>query len=141
MCFGRLYGLIACHSYGDHGKRVPFPTRQLLRLLSDSISRNIERLSFTRRLQSRKLISTLPTKSHPGGQILSNAEDLLHIFDADFGVLAIGDAVRVLGPLDAGQEILIVTEFLRLQQVNSLSSVFHTSDLSNSSTVLSPRDV
>lgn len=57
VVFGQLWGLICCHSYGDHGMRVSFPVRQMLRLLGDSISRNIERLSYTQRLHTRKLVS------------------------------------------------------------------------------------
>ena len=56
MAFGSLWGLIACHGYGNHGLRVSFPVRQMLRLLSDSVSRNIERLSYAARLHTRKLV-------------------------------------------------------------------------------------
>lgn len=59
MAFGQLWGLIACHSYDQHGMRVSFPVRQMLRILSDSISRNIERLSYAQRLRTRKLVSSL----------------------------------------------------------------------------------
>jgi len=56
MAFGQLWGLIACHGYGHHGMRVSFPVRQMMRLLSDSISKNIERLSYAQRLHTRKLV-------------------------------------------------------------------------------------
>ncbi|KDQ11477.1 hypothetical protein BOTBODRAFT_35351 [Botryobasidium botryosum FD-172 SS1] len=118
VTFGALWGLIACHSYGTHGMRVSFPVRQMLRLLSDSISRNIERLSYAQRLHTRKLISTIPTDQHPTGYIVSKAEDLLSLFDADYGVLVIGDGAKILGPNEHGQEILIVSEYLRLKQFN-----------------------
>lgn len=39
--------------------RVSFPVRQMLRLLSDSVSRNIERLSYAQRLRTRKLVRIL----------------------------------------------------------------------------------
>ncbi|THH10468.1 hypothetical protein EW145_g1296 [Phellinidium pouzarii] len=116
VTFGALWGLISCHSYGVQGMRVSFPVRQMLRLLSDSVSRNIERLSYAQRLHTRKLISTLPTDSHPTGYIVSNAEDLLGLFDADFGVLVIGEGAKILGPNEHGQEILLVAEYLRLKQ-------------------------
>ncbi|CAE6489892.1 unnamed protein product [Rhizoctonia solani] len=118
MTFGQLWGLIACHSYGPHGMRVSFPVRQMLRLLSDSISRNIERLSYAQRLHTRKLISTVPTEQHPTGYIVSNAEDLISLFDADFGVLVIGEGAKILGPNEHGQETLLVAEYLRLKQFN-----------------------
>ncbi len=116
VAFEQLWGLIALHNYGEHGKRVAFPLRQLCRLLGESISRNIERLSYTRRLGARKLINTLPTDSNPSGYIISNAEDLLRLFDADFGVIAIGHEAKILGPLDASQEVLGVTEYLRIKK-------------------------
>jgi light-regulated signal transduction histidine kinase (bacteriophytochrome) len=56
MAFGQLWGLIACHGYGHSGMRVSFPVRQMMRILSDSISRNIERLSYAQRLHTRKLV-------------------------------------------------------------------------------------
>lgn len=59
MAFGQLWGLVTCHSYGAHGMRVSFPVRQMLRLLSQSISKNIERLSYAQRLHTRKLVSLI----------------------------------------------------------------------------------
>ncbi len=68
MGFGRLWGLVNCHTYGTHGMRVSFPVRQMLRLLSQSISKNIERLSFAKRLHTRKLVC----------QITSSLLDISH---------------------------------------------------------------
>ncbi|KZW02251.1 hypothetical protein EXIGLDRAFT_760088 [Exidia glandulosa HHB12029] len=116
VAFGQLWGLVACHSYGDAGMRVSFPMRHMLRLLSDSISRNIERLSYAQRLHSRKLVSTMPTDQNPSGYIISNAEDLLTLFDADFGVLVVGDGAKIMGENVHGQETLILAEYLRLKQ-------------------------
>lgn len=39
--------------------RVSFPVRQMLRLLSQSISRNVERLSYAQRLTTRKLVCVI----------------------------------------------------------------------------------
>ncbi|KAI3484944.1 hypothetical protein L1887_51834 [Cichorium endivia] len=118
--FGELWGLISLHNYGAHGKRVSFPIRQLLRLIGESVSSNIERLSYTRRLSARKLINTLPTDQNPSGYIISNAEDLLTLFDADYGVIAVGNEAKILGPLNASQEVLAVTEYLRLKKFQHL---------------------
>ncbi|KAJ7163265.1 hypothetical protein C8R46DRAFT_1177450 [Mycena filopes] len=120
MAFGALWGLVACHSYGSHGMRVSFPVRQMLRLLSQAISRNIERLSYAQRLTTRKLINTMASDNHPTGYIVSNADDLLGLFDADFGVLVIGEAAKMLGPSDHGQETLIMAEYLRLKQFTTI---------------------
>jgi len=61
--FGQLWGLVACHSYGHHGMRVCFPIRQLLCVISQSISKNIERLSYAQRLHTRKLARESPLVS------------------------------------------------------------------------------
>ncbi|KAF8755266.1 Phytochrome region [Rhizoctonia solani] len=79
---------------------------------------DIERLSYAQRLHTRKLISTIPTEQHPTGYIVSNAEDLISLFDADFGVLVIGEGAKILGPNEHGQETLLVAEYLRLKQFN-----------------------
>lgn len=101
--------------------RVSFPVRQMLKLLSDSISRNIERLSYAARLHTRKLISTIPTDAHPTGYIVSNADDLIQLFDADSGVLVIGDGAKILGPrTEQSQEILYIAEFLRLKRYEQM---------------------
>ncbi|KAJ7857771.1 Fph type histidine kinase [Mycena leptocephala] len=89
-------------------------------LLSQSISRNIERLSYAQRLSTRKLINTMASDNHPTGYIVSNADDLLGLFDADFGVLVIGEAAKMLGPNEHGQEILIMAEYLRLKQFTTI---------------------
>ncbi|KAI0056404.1 hypothetical protein BV25DRAFT_1814088 [Artomyces pyxidatus] len=120
IAFGQLWGLVACHSYGSSGIRVSFPVRQMLRLLSDSISRNIERLSYAQRLHTRKLFNTITTDQHPTGYIVSNADDLLGLFDADFGVLVIGEGAKILGPNQHGQEVLVMAEYLRLKQFNMI---------------------
>lgn len=116
IAFGQLWGLISCHTYGRYGQRISFPGRQLCRILGDSVSRNIERLSYAQRLQSRKLFNTIPTNSNPGGYIIAKAEDLLQLFDAEFGVLSIGDEAKILGSLDNSQEVLAILEYLRVKK-------------------------
>ncbi|RDB17975.1 Cyanobacterial phytochrome B [Hypsizygus marmoreus] len=122
MAFGALWGLVTCHAYGVHGMRVSFPVRQMLRLLSQAISKNLERLSYAQRLHTRKLINTMVSDKHPTGYIVSNADDLLGLFDADFGILVIGEGAKILGPNQHGQEILIMAEYLRLKQFNTIQA-------------------
>ena len=43
--------------------RVSFPVRQMLRLLSQAISRNVERLSYAERLHTKKMASSLALES------------------------------------------------------------------------------
>lgn len=114
--FGDLWGLVAMHTYGQYGHRVSFPVREFCKLLGDSVSRNIERLSYAKRLHARKLINTTPTNANPSGYIVAKAEDLLQLFDADFGVLSIGEEAKILGDVGNSQELLVVLEYLRAQQ-------------------------
>ncbi|RDW85769.1 hypothetical protein BP5796_04094 [Coleophoma crateriformis] len=118
--FGELWGLIACHSYGSKGMRVSFPIRKMCRLVGDTASRNIERLSYASRLQARKLINTVPTESNPAGYITASSDDLLTLFDADFGLLSIQGETKILGKLEQSQEALAMLEYLRLRKLTSV---------------------
>ncbi|KAI3321355.1 hsp90-like protein [Xylariaceae sp. AK1471] len=125
--FNELWGLIACHSYGPSGMRVPFPIRKMCRLVGDTASRNIERLSYASRLHARKLINTMPTGKNPSGYIVASSEDLLKLFDADFGMLCIRDETKILGKMEQSQEALAMLEYLRLR---NFTSVLTTQDIS-----------
>jgi len=65
-------------------------------------------------LQLTAQISTIPSQSHPTGYIVSNADDLLHVFDADAGLLVIGSGCKLLGTSDQGQAMLAIAEYLRI---------------------------
>jgi light-regulated signal transduction histidine kinase (bacteriophytochrome) len=118
--FNELWGLIACHSYGPRGMRVSFPIRKMCRMVGDAASRNIERLSYASRLQARKLINTVPTQHNPSGYIIASSDDLLKLFDADFGLLSIRDETKILGTLDNSQEALAMLEYLRMRKIESV---------------------
>lgn len=120
--FNELWGLIACHAYGSKGMRVSFPIRKMCRLVGDSASRNIERLSYASRLQARKLINTVPTESNPSGYIIASSDDLLKLFDADYGLLSIRDETKILGKLEQTQEALAMLEYLRLRKISSVTN-------------------
>src|SRR5882757_2404398 len=77
---------------------------------------NILLFSMASHLRSLLQFNTMPSDRHPSGYIVSNADDLLELFDADYGVLVIGEGAKILGPNEHGQEILIVAEYLRLKR-------------------------
>ncbi len=58
----------------------------------------------------------MPTDANPSGYIVADANDLLGLFDADYGVLVIGEGAKILGPNQNGQEVLVVAEYLRMKQ-------------------------
>ncbi|KAJ5771600.1 hypothetical protein N7520_002129 [Penicillium odoratum] len=118
--FNDLWGLVSCHSYGTAGMRVSFPIRKMCRLLGDTVSRNIERLSYATRLQARKLINTVPTEANPSGYIIASSDDLLQLFDADYGALSIRDETKILGDTTHSQEVLALLEFIRMRQINTV---------------------
>jgi light-regulated signal transduction histidine kinase (bacteriophytochrome) len=118
--FNELWGLIACHSYGPRGMRVSFPIRKMCRMVGDAASRNIERLSYASRLQARKLINTAPSSANPSGYIIASSDDLLKLFNADFGCLSIRDETKILGTLDSAQEALAMLEYLRMRKIQSV---------------------
>jgi light-regulated signal transduction histidine kinase (bacteriophytochrome) len=118
--FNELWGLISCHSYGSKGMRVSFPIRKMCRLVGDTASRNIERLSYASRLQARKLINTVPTQANPSGYIIASSDDLLKLFDADFGLLSIKGETKIMGRIDHSQEALAMLEYLRLRRITSV---------------------
>ncbi|KXJ85119.1 putative cyanobacterial phytochrome B [Microdochium bolleyi] len=118
--FNELWGLITCHSYGSKGMRVAFPIRKMCRLVGDTASRNIERLSYASRLQARKLINTIPTDKNPSGYIIASSDDLLKLFDADFGMLSIRGETKVLGKMEQSQEALAMLEYLRMRNFTSV---------------------
>ncbi|KAK3642225.1 hypothetical protein LTR22_016241 [Elasticomyces elasticus] len=118
--FDELWGLIACHGYGSKGMRVSFPIRKMCRLVGDTASRNIERLSYASRLQARKLINTVPTSTNPSGYIIASSEDLLKLFDADFGLLSIRGETKIMGNLEQTQEALAMLEYLRMRQITNV---------------------
>jgi signal transduction histidine kinase len=118
--FGELWGLISCHAYGTRGTRVSFPIRKMCRLVGDSASRNIERLSYASRLQARKIINTAGNSKNPSGYIIASSDDLLKLFDADFGLLSIYDETKILGKLEGVQEALALLEYLRVRKFTSV---------------------
>ncbi|KID92815.1 ATPase-like, ATP-binding domain protein [Metarhizium guizhouense ARSEF 977] len=120
--FNELWGLISCHAYGNHGMRVSFPIRKMCRLVGDTASRNIERLSYASRLQARKLINTAPTDKNPSGYIIASSDDLLKLFDADFGLLSIQGETKMLGTIEHSQEALAMLEYLRMRKLTAVAS-------------------
>jgi light-regulated signal transduction histidine kinase (bacteriophytochrome) len=118
--FGDLWGLISCHGYGPKGMRVSFPIRKMCRVVGDTASRNIERLSYASRLQARKLINTVPSEANPSGYIIASSDDLLTLFDADFGLLSIQGETKILGNVEDTQEALAMLEYLRMRNLTSV---------------------
>lgn len=125
--YGNLWGLISCHTYGSHGMRVTFPLRKMCMIIGETASRNVERLSDSTKLQARQLINSVPTGKVPSGYIVASSEDLLKLFDADFGILSINNEAKVMGTMIASQEALALLEYLRIVSFRSVVACQHIS--------------
>ncbi|KAL3478884.1 hypothetical protein BJX99DRAFT_223576 [Aspergillus californicus] len=120
-----LWGLISCHGYGARGMRVSFPIRKMCRLIGDTVSRNIERLSYASRLHARKLINTVPTDANPSGYIVASSDDLLRLVDADYGAICIRGEAKILAKPSQSQEMYALLEYLRVRKYNSVLTSNH----------------
>lgn len=124
--FNELWGLIVCHSYLSKGMRVSFPIRKMCRVVGESATRNIERLSYASRLQARKLINTASKTNNLSEYIFASSADLLSLFEANFGILSIEQATEMIGEVEKVQEALALLEYLRLRKI---TTVTHSTDI------------
>ncbi|RDW95280.1 hypothetical protein BP5796_01043 [Coleophoma crateriformis] len=117
-----LWGLIACHGYGDIGTRVSLPIRELCRNIGECAALNIERLLMFQRIAARKPPVAPPTSQHPATFIAASSTDLLKVFDADFGLINIQDEARAIGRLDPYQEALAMLAYLQARGFTSVQA-------------------
>jgi light-regulated signal transduction histidine kinase (bacteriophytochrome) len=115
-----LWGLIACHGYGDLGIRVTLPIRELCRGIGDCAATNIERLIILQQLKARNPSTTTPPTQNPAGFIAASSADLLRAFGADFGLLSIQDEARAIGKLDPYREALAVLAHLQKKRFTTV---------------------
>jgi light-regulated signal transduction histidine kinase (bacteriophytochrome) len=121
MVDNNLWGLISCHSYGS-GMRVSLPVRELCRGLGQAASINIEKLLYSARIKARKPISKAPKKASPTAFIAASSSDLLNMFGADFGFLAIKGEARTIGRLFAYNEAIALLQYIRQRAFTEIFS-------------------
>ncbi|KAF4618388.1 hypothetical protein G7Y89_g14916 [Cudoniella acicularis] len=117
-----LWGLIACHEYGDLGLRVSLPIRELCRNIGGCAATNVERLLMLQRIEARKPPTLDPPTQSPAGFIAASSADLLRSFDASFGLLSIQDEARAIGRLDPYREALVVLRYLQSRRLTTIVS-------------------
>ena len=115
-----LWGLVACHGYGELGIRVTLPIRELCRNIGDCAATNIERLLMLQRIESRRPPPRTPPAQHPAGFIAASSADLLRAFGADFGLLSIQDESRAIGKLEPYREALAVLAYVQLRKFTTV---------------------
>ncbi|CZT46010.1 related to phytochrome [Rhynchosporium secalis] len=125
----KLWGLVSCHGYGS-GKRVPLPVRELCRALGDLASTNIEKIIYASRIKARKPLTTYPQQRAPSAYIAASSGELLNMFGADFGFLAIKGEARTIGRLFAYNEAIVLLQYIRSRSfTNTYASECITRDL------------
>jgi light-regulated signal transduction histidine kinase (bacteriophytochrome) len=125
MVENKLWGLISCHNYGSEA-RVSLPVRELCRSLGEMCSTHIEKLLYSARIKVRKLLSAAPKKTSPTAFINASSSDLLKMFDADFGFLAIKGEARTIGKLSAYNEAIALLQHIRQR---SFTQIFATQNV------------
>lgn len=101
--------------------RISLPLRELCRSLGDCASGHIERLLYATKLEARKpLISATSQKSSPSAYIAASSTDLLHMFDADFGLLTIKNEARAIGKLGSYKEAVALLQFIRTKRFTKI---------------------
>ncbi|KAF7878833.1 hypothetical protein EAF04_000036 [Stromatinia cepivora] len=118
---GDLWGLVACHGYGNSGVRVTLPMRELARNIGECASTNIERLLMQQRIEARKAPRQNTGKT-PSGFIVASSDDLLRVFNADFGLLNIQDEARAIGKLRPYREALAILAHLQSRHFTEIFS-------------------
>lgn len=115
-----LWGLIACHGYGNSGLRVTLPIRELCRNIGECAATNIQRLIMLQRVLARKPPPVGAAQQSPSGFIAASSTDLLRLFGADFGLLSIQDEARAIGRLDPYREALALLTYLQARRFTSV---------------------
>lgn len=117
-----LWGLIACHGYGDEGIRVTLPIRELCRYIGECAATNIERLLMHARIEARRPPTRAPPIQNPADFIAASSADLLRVFGADFGLLSVHDEARAIGKLDPYREALAILAYLQQSRFTTITS-------------------
>jgi light-regulated signal transduction histidine kinase (bacteriophytochrome) len=117
-----LWGLIACHEYGEVGLRISLPIRELCRNIGKCAATNIERLLMIQRLDAIRPPQTASPTQSPEGFAAASSAELLRAFDADFGLLSIQNVSRAIGKLDPYREALVVLAHLEALHLNIITS-------------------
>ncbi|XMA11322.1 hypothetical protein WAI453_004113 [Rhynchosporium graminicola] len=117
-----LWGLVACHGYGDYGVQIPLPVRELCRNIGECAATNIQRLVLMNRIEARKPPQKAPPTQNPAGFIAASSADLLRVFDADFGLLSIHEEARAIGKLEPYREALAVLAYLQHRRFTAVTA-------------------
>ncbi|KAJ5594930.1 uncharacterized protein N7459_001138 [Penicillium hispanicum] len=116
--FGKLWGLVSCQSY-DKTLRLHPLVQRVSWFMSEAISSNIERLSYTLPFQLQAQdTSAEETPIRRGSKTPSG--DLLALFGAEYAAAFILGETKILGKPTDSQEVLVLLEYLRAKALDTV---------------------
>lgn len=115
--FGKLWGLISCQTVDQDMRLLP-PIHKLCWLISNTLSSNIERLSYTLPFNIQERSSTAEVKVYKFDT--AQAGGIISLFGADYGASSIFGETKILGKPSDAQEVLAVVEYLRMRNLNRI---------------------
>lgn len=115
--FGKLWGLISCQTFDQNLRLLP-PIHKLCWLISNTLSSNIERLSYTLPFNIQEQSSTAEIKVYKCDT--AQAGDIVSLFGADCSASSIFGETKVLGKPSDLQEVVAVVEYLRMRNLDRI---------------------
>ena len=122
----KLWGMICCFSYDPAGTRISFPVRELCYWLSLCASSCLDKLLNIIILKAHELHDTVQLDKTPDAFITASSEELLRLFQADFGFLTVDGEARTVGKLGSYQEAVIL---LRYMSFKGYDDIFATQNV------------
>ncbi|KAJ6127002.1 CheY-like superfamily [Penicillium sp. IBT 18751x] len=116
--FGKLWGLILCQSYNADAQPHPL-LQKVCWFMSEAVSSNIERLSYTLPFQSQ-VNSASPIYGNSEGNVKCPSGDLLCLFGADYAAASILEEIKILGKPFDSQEALALLKYMRSKELDTV---------------------
>lgn len=114
--FGKLWGLVSCKSYVKGARLLP-PLQKICSLISDTLSSNIERLSYTLPFQMAEKGSS---PQEAGQRDAAPAMDILSLFGASYAASSIVGETKIIGKPSDSQEVLALVEYLKMREFKTI---------------------
>ncbi|KAJ5173341.1 hypothetical protein N7492_005934 [Penicillium capsulatum] len=112
--FGKLWGLVSCQSHQQHQRLHPVAQR-VCWFMSEAVSSNIERLSYSLPFQLQEQCSELGEQDTKAPSCT-----LLGLFRADYAAASILEETKIIGKPTDSQEVLALLEYLRAKSLNNI---------------------
>ncbi|KAF2026899.1 hypothetical protein EK21DRAFT_115399 [Setomelanomma holmii] len=124
-----LWGLICCHSYSASRLRVPFPVRELCYWVGLCASKCLDKLLNAEKLRYRNSLISMQIDILPQLCISVSSNDLLYLFQPDFGFLVVKGEALTIGKLSSYPEAVTL---LRYVYFCNFTTIYGTDNVSQS---------